>query len=490
MGEYENKPDTKKAGLALPSRPLPPAPKASKAPVPAKGVPTVEDLIAPSGAVDTQGLGTEAIYGMVGNYVRAIYGQLGKRLDEALTSLKDPPPPPDHSLALRMLGMLAENLASAVLGKIGEGVLVALKAGQFSEPTLNVMNDRLKSLASFGAGSAKELVTSVPGNPGTSPRHARGAANPSATTLLAEFGTRASNKLENNKALASNRLIAAMENVHHTQPAEVQPLLDAVGAYAEDGMLGAWFQGQIAMGWMNFCASLSIGEREAGQTVMPDANKIGGSRSVDWRRGHAGFVEINIDFSDEVNGMQGVTLGTIRIASDGPGAARILRASVDQSKDAANAAPQATPTAADKIAATFASAYAPEPKSDGIPLDTLPVYRRLWLGRNNLDRTPDVVFTPDHKLVVNGNSSLLAAVATGARGSFLAILGQGREEETEQAPLVEKTLNPLDSTTHREDLRLGVLVSRSVGRMHDAQEGAAKLVKAFLSKATTEQIKP
>jgi hypothetical protein len=144
-----------------------------------------------------------------------------------------------------------------------------------------------------------------------------------------------------------------------------------------------------------------------------------------------------------------------------------------------------------------------------LPLDQLPVYRRIWLGQHAVDRLPDLVITPEHALEVNGNSSLLAAIATGARGRRQEIQFEGRSEEAERMGLLEKArraqqappepartepgpLGPLmrpipAGTTHQEDKRIASLIARRHQRAGDAQQGAGKLV-AWLHQFTTEKI--
>jgi hypothetical protein len=142
---------------------------------------------------------------------------------------------------------------------------------------------------------------------------------------------------------------------------------------------------------------------------------------MEWRRSHAGFVEIEVDFPEEVDELIGVAVGKIRVAG-GPGAARILRQS-------------------------------------GGTLAELAVYRRLWLGTHRLDRAPDVVIAPDHRLEVNASSSLLAAIMLKRTGRFRDLAAEGRGEEHERARLLEKRPRAAASpAVHREPGRLGPLV--------------------------------
>jgi len=229
---------------------------------------------------------------------------------------------------------------------------------------------------------------------------------------------------------------------------------------------------RVCTGWLRFSSAISLGPREADEPAMPGANRIGGADAIAWRRAHAGFVEIELDFPEEMNGMAGVALGRMRVAS-GPGAARILRQS-------------------------------------GRMLGELPVYRRLWLGSHRRERAPDVVIGPEHRLEVNAGSSLLAAIAMGSRGRLDAVAGEGRGEEAERVRLLDKRARSVPAAarqpgplggvvadypmptsgerTEEDERRLVTLDTRRRLRAAAAQRGAAALW-SWVGAVTTDKIR-
>jgi hypothetical protein len=493
MPDYDEKKSapTQKKKPGTPLRPIPPAPKTpGVVHRPAKSVPSIEDLVSPVGQVSLDGVDSATLIKIATIYVEAIYTNLDRALTKALAELREPPPPPDRPFAVYVLGKLAETLVGSLLGRVGHVLVDAMEArkteadvqnqkpavdgkqpAKSSDASIQAFKDQLKSITGAASGGAKNLVTRAPGSTRTMPKSdsSKDAANPA--SLLAEFSAAAQGKLVGNRADALTQLVLAGNMIQQAAPGELALVVNSLQQHSNTDALNKWFEHEIAMGWLNFSASISLGPRDENKSVMPNANEIGGSVSPEWFRGHVGFVEIEIDCPDEVRGMAGVTLGRVTVASIGPGAAKILR-------------------------------------EMNLPLSALPVYRRLWLGTNKLDRLADVVITPEHQREVNGNSSMLAALASGAAGGFHEITGEGRTEERERARLLAKQAGrrptpasaepgplgpslekyPIDGgPTPAEDGRLGVLAAKSIFRNVNAQRGAEMLVE-LLRKATTSVI--
>ncbi|MBA3462248.1 MAG: hypothetical protein H0T46_19965 [Deltaproteobacteria bacterium] len=502
MGDHDKTEALKGATVDVNVRPLPPAPKNDRPKQLPRRVPTAGDLISPSADVDARGMPSKVVYAMVENHVDLIHRQLDAASKLAISRLEDPPPAADQPMALRAMKFLAETLASLALGRVGQDLIGMVGKG-FSKETTDAVKDQLKSLSGKAATGAAGLLTAD-----LTKNDSGGAAppptNPAAGSLVEEFAARFKLALDSTHVRALDNLAIAVGSVEETTPDEIHPLLDELRRYSTSSNLGAWLQAEIAIGWLNFSAAISLGRRAPAQTIMPDANKLGGSRSAAWRQQHEGFMEIDIDVPDRIDGMNGVAVGSISIRSGGPGAAHILRAYSEEP------AGHRSPAAADAAAGTAAINKAfnvPVPElPTGLSLATLPVYRRLWLGRNRSDRMPDIVIGPDHHVEVNENSSLLAALATGESGGFLDIQGRGREEETKQAALVERAREPAPDLTgvdgplggtrptpprgmsDPEQFRLARFSGNLVTRSRDARLGAEKIIRELLSKATTSQI--
>jgi hypothetical protein len=471
MSDYDTNPAAKKAEPSAPLRLVSPA---SKTPTtrplkPARRVPTAEDLVHPPGRQSLDGASSAAMGRAAEPYVDAIYRNLGAALGSAISRLKEPPPPPDRSFALKALGIFVESVLGIVTGTLSTGILEALKARNVPASAVDVVKDQLKNLGTAIGGELKQ--------PGPRARKApeataSGTADLAAKSLLDEFTARSRIALNQQRARAKSQLLLAEDLIRQSHPEEVRPLLETLDQHAGDGALATAFQQEIVIGWLNFCAATTFGPRSDGETLMPNANKVGGSSSPEWRRTRPGFVEISVNVPEDVRGLEGVTLGKVSVGSDGPGAAEML-------------------------------------KRMQLSLDRLPVHRRIWIGRHALDRLPDIVITPEHQLEVNTNSSLLAAIATGAPARLQEIQFEGRSEEIERARLIEKALRaqqapartideqpgplgplvrPLPAgTTPREDERIASLTARRHRRADDAQRGAAQLV-AWLHQFTTGQI--
>jgi hypothetical protein len=343
------------------------------------------------------------------------------------------------------------------------GILAAFTARKVPASAIDIVKEQLAHLAA--------TVNDEPRRSALAPDPIGVTRDPGAHSLLDDLAARSRMALNQKRARTKSRLLLAEEKLRQSHPDAVRPLLEVLELHAGSSELATAFQQALVIGWLNFCASASLGSRMEGESLMPDANKIGGSTSWDWRRVLTGFIEIDVDFAENVRGLDGVTLGKVRVGSSCPGTAELLR-------------------------------------EMRIPLDQLPVHRRIWIGRRTLNRLPDIVIKSDHGLEVNCNSSLLAAIATGAHGHLEEILLEGRGEEAEHSRLLKAQQERLPASnripgdrgpsdpmgsrlaagTMSQQLdRMECLSARRQIRAKDAQQGAAKLV-AWLHQFTTETI--
>lgn len=403
---------TEAAREAVPApRPVASAPRAAR-------IPAADDLLAPHGEPSLDGADAATLTAVIRSYVKQVYEGFQHAQGQAFAALQEPPPAADRPFALTVLAKLVGALASYATGGLASLVAQAAedKLGGDAKATLT------KSLSAV-SGAAVEAITAparpagppAPPGPGTAP------ANPAAATLLAELELRQQLSLEEQRGRAERQLLVAGAAMNRAEPGALRALAEALARRVEAPSLYAEYISRVCTGWLELCSAISLGPRAEGETAMPGANRTGGAPPVAWRQAHAGFVEIEVDFPEEVDELAGAAVGRISVAS-GPGAARILRQS-------------------------------------GHTLGELPVYRRLWLGTQRLDRSPDLVITPEHGLEVNERSSLLAAIAVRRRGRLRDLAAEGGTEERERARLLERrehTAAP--PSAHREPGRLGSLV--------------------------------
>lgn len=432
------------APAPAPKPTLSPAPKPAPKPAPGgpartpyrqptRRLPAADDLLDPRGEPSLDGVDAAALTAIVGSYVRQIYGDLRQAHREAFAALHEPPPPADRSFALVMLQHLVGALAAYATGGLASLVFRSVEDKLSSDARASL--SRSLSIAAVGAVTKALTAPAPPAGPAT-PKGPAAPTNPAAASLLEEFESRQEESLREQRGRAERRLFAASAEMRKAHPGELRALVEGLSRKVESSPLRAEYIHRVCTGWLRLCSALSLGPRAAGEPAMPGANVAGGPGSMEWRRAHAGFVEIEVDFPVEVNGLAGVGVGRIRVAS-GPGAARILRQS-------------------------------------GRTLGELAVYRRLWLGSQRLDRAPDVVITPDHQLEVNAGSSLLAAIVTGARGRLFDLAVEGRAEELERARLLEKRVRTAPPPARREPGRLGPLLAErplpAAGERSEAEE--------------------
>ena len=78
---------------------------------------------------------------------------------------------------------------------------------------------------------------------------------------------------------------------------ELQKLADELRSSEDGKAFGAAFMESVVLGWMNFCASLSLGEKQPGEPDMRGANVSGGVGDSHlmpdnpWIGPHDGFID-------------------------------------------------------------------------------------------------------------------------------------------------------------------------------------------------------
>jgi hypothetical protein len=150
-----------------------------------------------------------------------------------------------------------------------------------------------------------------------------------------------------------------------------------------------WFRNKVTMEWMNFCARLSLGARDAGQlTDMKHANTIGGfaedkgEATRVWRGRHEGFVDITISVDHAAN------LKFVRaFVEAGPGVQKHV----------------------------IGAAKVDDAHGDKLTLASLPVYRRIWIktGDSALATNPAFVITPEGAIEANYDDEVLQGIGAG-----------------------------------------------------------------------------
>jgi hypothetical protein len=281
------------------------------------------------------------------------------------------------------------------------------------------------------------LSRALAGLPPVAPSPIRAPEREPDGALLAVFEARQEEALREQRERAERRLLAAATAIGKVDPTAPRVLAEVLAGPADAAPLRAEYLRRVCTGWLRLCSALSLGPRAAGEPAMPNANLIGGSPAAAWRRAYPGFIEIEVDFPEWVQAMRGVMLGKLSVASE-PSTVRLLRHS-------------------------------------GRTLTELPVYRRLWLGSHQLDRSPDVVITPEQQIEVNTRSALLAAIALSREGRLHDLLVEGIDEERERAGLLDRAEAAGGERTAQERQRLAVLDVRRYMRATAAIDGASTL---------------
>jgi hypothetical protein len=375
-------------------------------------VPEAGEVPAPSGEPTLEGADPAALTAILGSYVRQVYGDLRQAHREAFDALNEAPQAAAAAaaaIAVTAAAAAAERPFALAALEQQVGALAAYAAGDLSALIARAAGDRVGGEARAALMKALSAATGAAAPPVARPgRAARpraqgraaASASPAARTLLAELESRLEEVLREQEGRVERRLLAAGAAMRKAEPAALRALAEALARKVESSSLRVEHVHRICTGWLQLCSAISLGPRSPGEPVMPAANRVGGGPLADWRRAYPGFLEIDIDFPDEVDGLRGAAIGKLTLAG-GPGAARILRQS-------------------------------------GRALGELAVYRRLWLGTHRVDRAPDVVIAPDHELEVNASSSLLAALGMETRGRLRDLAAQGPGEEHERARLLAR----------------------------------------------------
>jgi hypothetical protein len=302
------------------------------------------------------------------------------------SALAEPPPPPDEEFALKILGVLAEGVAGLVLGRLGSAVVGSLTA-KVGSHVADAAKDVIKTYTKE-AGTAISNGVQHQGALGHVRQDPVGksiAANPAAKTLLDQFKYMQESALVTAFTTAKVRLLLVQDAIARVDRNEIQSLAAALLEYSNTPANFSAFEAGIATGWMNFCASSSLGPKAASSpTMMPGANQPGGvagagvEATTVWRDAHDGFLDIDIEVPDSLYGYAGFKLATMN-PTGGPGLGRMLH----------------------KLKT---------------PVMALPVYRRIWLTNKatKLYSDPTIVITPEGSVEVDVSNGILAAIGEGS----------------------------------------------------------------------------
>ena len=260
-------------------------------------------------------------------------------------------------------------------------------------------------------------------------------------SLLTEFVTRTRLRLiaRQHDVINTLRLVRAAAAQNQAELTQLdESLRDLIGL-----QLVTWFRTKVTMEWMNFCAGLSLGEREAGQlTDMKHANTIGGfaennaEATTIWRGRHEGFVDITISVDHAAN------LKVVRAFLEaGPGTLNTLR-----------------------------DTAAVEDANGTLTLATLPVYRRIWIkaGESALAQNPAFVITPEGAIEANYDDEVLQGIGAGRveTGDAAMFIGHKPYSADERA-------NPVTSVMRRANA-------------NSAMHGAEKILQLLATKTPME----
>ncbi len=373
------------------------------------GVPTPADLAPGAGPADLSFASSGVLLQAVQADVTSMYQMFQEGADHAIAALKMPPAPPDESFALKVLAQLAEGLAGFALGRLGTTVTDAVRR-TFSGAAADAIKTTFGAYTKEAMQSAHSTVLAPLGHVKRSPPGAPAEwESPSSPTLLDEYRAETKNALIRSHRDAIERLLLVQDYVSRTEPAKLEELARAMHG-AVDPRHIADFENEVVIGWLNFSASVSLGEEAEGQaTSMPGANQVRGYETAGveaiqaWRGSHAGFMEIAIELPDVIDGTKGLRLADVTITHDGPGAAETL-------------------------------------KRMNTSLMGVPVFRRVTLraGKSKLGWTPAIVFTPEGACEVDGGNPMLAAIGSKhpTQNDGLMAPAYGRDAEPSVAELV------------------------------------------------------
>jgi hypothetical protein len=434
------RPAPPQATKAVTPKQPPPMPKPpAKAPA-ADRVPDADELTHPAAAPSLEHASNDGIAGAITHAVEGLYRGYNIALERVLTALAEPPPPPDRSFALELVATLATTLASLAIGSLGSALTAALK-GKVSDASQQALWNQFRVVS-------KDTGTAIGGWLKDAGRAPRGPAEhgPDEGTgkLLDAFAFQQRLALNAMQTNAQTTLDIARDAMMRSDPAEVSALANALIAHVNDHSHFDEFRRRLAIEWLNFSAAISVGPRKPGEPAMQGANDPGGPSGTAWRKTHQGFVEIVVDLPDVIRETEGLQFVGAAVQSDGPGAAEVLRGDHDAK------------------------------------LVDLRVYRRIWIGQNKLQRSPDIVLTPDGSIEVNTHSSMLAALAIkplpGMGIDFQDAWSLAAHEDVELESLIQHTYGQDPVWSKDADKQIRALMRARMERANDAQKGARALL--------------
>jgi hypothetical protein len=330
----------------------------------------------------------------------SLFHALDHNLETTLTHLSEPPPKrdEDRGFVIELLELVVGVAATYMFGGLAGKLVAVAGGGAPSRTAQNAVSagskqGGVKLGAAFTSMRTKHerAVDEVP----RGQLHDLGAA-----TWLEEFSARQRDSLIDLNGRAKTVLILLRPRLTAADTDAMRRLAADLASEDYKSALSAEFQTAVVVGWLNFCSSLTLGEKkDPTQPDIPGANEVGGHRRTSspyfgWASEIAGSVGITIDVTDP----RKLVFASANVDA-GPGAARML-------------------------------------SNTHLSLAELPVYRSIRLrdGDSKLSTTTAFHITPDGNLEVNLDDPLLAAiggspVADQAIGADLVPLG---DESTER----------------------------------------------------------
>ncbi|MDB4958995.1 MAG: hypothetical protein JWO36_6564 [Myxococcales bacterium] len=434
----EPKPSTSSEPVSASQQISAPAPKTSAT---KDSIPSAAEILQPSKPSLT-GADDKVLSVAITTYLNTIYDEFDRQLTRTLTHLAEPPPAKEPEIVARLMGMLVESLTNLAVNLVGGGLvnLAATAGGANLGAAVRSAVQAVSKPAGQAVGVAF-VKQSVPGSarcvaPETKQRLPE---EPGGKSTLDEFGARQQRQLSSRKADANVivALITSTPNLDHRRLTDLAVQLQSIEAESDDG---SRFAQQVTIGWLNFCSAISLGEKKT--VAEPDllgANEPGGLASAgikgveQWRGGHDGFVDVSIAFPDQIHGLEGIKLASMR-AQTSAGAIRILR--------------------------TLES-----------PFLGTPIYRRVWLGQgpSPLGWDPALVLSPDGSVNLDMDNPILAAVGR----MQLTDIDQTRSIDDDDKEIVELEQRGDSLSTSIDRARLVSLRSKRASKRVERSRYAA-----------------
>lgn len=349
-------------------------------------VPTVSELSPRSASVDASSVPLAVIPAVLDHRVDEMYDTFNVGLRNAIEALKEPPPQHDDgSFALKVLASLVEGITGFAFSRFGALVSNGMK-GTLAQPSVDAVKDVFRNFGREASQAASKRLTAAGHLRQTRQLPNIKRITPASGLLIDEYRTRQEHALVMSRHEAHIKIAILAAELSRIDETAARRLGDELGSAADTDHAAA-FEYEIVTGWMNFRASLALGEKPADQeTAMAGASGQRGVASSDdadraaWALPHDGFVEIAVHVPDEIDGLKGLALKAVTVGLDGPGAARTLR-------------------------------------QMDLPLLSVPAYRRVTVrtGPTALEWVPAFVLTPEGRIEVDSGNRVLAAIGNGRR---------------------------------------------------------------------------